>query len=305
MTGDGRSTVGERVRLRRVGLSIVSSLGLLVGCVADEAANAAGPRSFDAPAVAITTDVDGAILWASLDGEIATEFGDLVASVDVSTDGQRGLVGLAVLADGRLFAGAVAPDERLVVLEIDRETDDHRTVWNGPPTVRGGNGGRLIATSDGDLVFGVGLLNDRAGQADPAEVAGKLIRLDPDGPPDQEPTIESGPWNNPFAFDEAADGSIWVADNHPQDGEERLARGDDGFEPKPIAVMPPDSAPSGLATLGDDLIVCSYNTGALLRYDRAGALTDTIADDCLLDVATIGDGLLAYSTGQTIVIVEP
>ena len=291
--------------MRRASRSIVVSLVLLVGCVADEAANAAGPRSFDAPAVAIATDVDGSILWASLDGEIATEFGAVVASVEVSTDGQRGLVGLAVLEDGRLFAGAVDADERLVVLEIDRTDGDHRTVWNGPATVQGGNGGRLLATSDGDLVLGVGLLNDRAGQADPTDITGKLIRLDPDGSPDQKPTIESGPWNNPFAFDEAADGSIWVADNHPQDGEERLARGDDGFEPEPIAVMPADSAPSGLATLGDDLIVCSYNTGALLRYDRGGALVDTIAEDCLLDVADLGDGLLAYSNGQMIVIVEP
>lgn len=283
---------------------LLAALLVLGACVADEPANAAGPRSFDAPAVAITTDVDGSILWASLDGEIATEFGEIVATVEVSTDGQRGLVGLAVGPDGRLFAGAIDPDERLVVLEIDRDGGDHRTVWAGPATVRGGNGGRIIATADGDLLLGVGLLNDRAGQADPDDPTGKLIHLDPDGKPDQQPTIESGPWNNPFAFDQATDGTVWVADNHPQDGEERLARGDAGLDPEVIAVMPADSAPSGLATIGDELVVCSYNTGALLRYDREGTLLGSIADDCLLDVADLGGGLLAYSTGQTIVVIE-
>lgn len=292
----------RRVRAAALLLSAVVTLG---ACVADEPANAAGPRSFEAPAVAIATELDGSILWASLEGEISTEFGDVVATVEVSTDGQRGLVGLAVGPDGRLFAGAIDADERLVVLEIDRDGGDHRTVWAGPATVRGGNGGRIIATADGDLILGVGLLNDRAGQADPDDPTGKLIRLDPDGAPNQEPTIESGPWNNPFAFDQATDGSVWVADNHPQDGVERLARGDAGLDPDVIAVMPADSAPSGLAAIGDDLVVCSYNTGALLRFDRKGTLLDTIAEDCLLDVADLGDGLLAYSTGQTIVVIEP
>ncbi len=291
---------------KRLAIAIVTIVAALfcAGCVADENPGAAGPRTFDAQAVAITVDTDGTILWASIEGAIADEFGESIAEVEVSTEGQRGLVGLAVAPDGRLFAGAIDADERLVVLEINRSGDDHRTVWSGPETVRGGNGGRIIALDDGDLLLGVGLLNDRDGQADPNDPTGKLVRLDPDGPADQIPAIESGPWNNPFAFVERTDGSIWVADNHPQDGDERLARGDAGIDPDVVAVMPADSAPTGMASVGDELIVCAYNTGALHRYSTDGELLGSLADDCLLDVELVAPGFIAYSTGQTVVVIE-
>ena len=177
-----------------------------------------------------------------------------------------------------------------------------RRVWDGPLTVQGGNGGRLIA-SDGELILGVGLLNDRPGQADPTSISGKLVSLDPDAEADEQATILSGPWNNPFAFDRTPDGALWVADNHPQNGDERLARGDEGFDPVPALILPNDSAPSGLAATNDSLYVCGYNSRKIDRYvldDGVPVFSETVAQDCVLDVEVLSDGSLVYSTGAAI-----
>ncbi len=290
-----------RRRIPLIARGLLTLGAITTGCVADETP---GPRTFSAEASAIAVLPDDTLIYATLDGEVRTESGERIAEIEVSTDGQRGLLGLATTADGRVFAAATPPDERLTVFELSTTDEPHRVVWAGPATVRGGNGGRLRALADGRLLLGVGLLNDRPGQADPTSTSGKLVTLDPDGSADQSPDIISGPWNNPFAFDQAPTGEVWVADNHPQDGEERLARGDDGFDPATVAVMPADSAPSGLAAIGDELVVCSYNTGELLRYSSSGEPLGSLATDCLLDVTTVGDDLIAYSTGIAVTVIR-
>lgn len=286
--------------------SFVATVVLLAGCTGGSDA----PATIDGAAVTVAPHPDGGFLWASIDGTVADDSGATVATVDVDTDGQRGLLGLAVDDDGRVFVSYTDVTFDLIVSELvdDGTTRDERIIWRGPTTVQGGNGGRLVAL-DGELIVGIGLLNDRDGQADPNSIVGKLVALDPDATPDdQAPRILSGPWNNPFAFDATPAGEVWVADNHPRDGEERLARGDLGIDPEVALVLPEDSAPSGLAAGADALFICSYNSLTLVRYDLVDGVPvagEELADDCVFDVTLLADGDLAYSTGTTIVRIAP
>ncbi len=283
-------------------VAVAAGLGL-AGCTSDDG----DPRSsVDGEAVSLTASSTGGFLWADIDGSVHDESGAVIGSVAAVTDGQRGLLGLAVDDNGRVFVSYTDATLDLVVSELVDERE--RQVWRGPTTVQGGNGGRMIL-SNGELIIGVGLLNDRAGQADPTSIVGKLIALDPDATPEeQSPRILSGPWNNPFAFDAAPSGEIWVADNDPRDGDERLARGDLGIDPDVALVLPADSAPTGLAATDDALYICSYNDLTLIRYDLVDGVPvpgDTVADDCVLDVALLTDGDLIYSTGTSIVRFTP
>lgn len=289
---------------RRPSIISVAVLLLMVisGCGEDQPSIS----TVEGDAVTIAATAEGGFLWASLEGEVRDESGSAIGSVEVSTDGQRGLLGLAIDDQERVFVSYTDPTFALVVSELT-ETGE-REIWRGPTTVQGGSGGRMIA-HDGELILGIGLLNDREGQADPESIVGKMIAIDPDlAPTAQRPRILSGPWNNPFAFDVTDGGELWVADNHPRDGDERLARGDLGFDPDVPLVLPADSAPSGLAAGDDVLFVCSYNDLTLTRYDivdGAPQPSDTVATDCVLDVTLLSNGDLAYSTGTSIVRISP
>lgn len=303
--------------LLRVLAGLVAAALVTTACVADDqpdeirsgiggAATSINATSINANAVALAPGPDGGFYWAELSGAVRADDGSTLIRLDVSLEGQRGLLGLAVDAEGRVFAGYIGDDLRLTVAEV---TDGSvRVVWLGPTTVQGGNGGRVKIAADGAILFGIGLLNDRAGQADPTSIVGKVVRIDPDGDADQTPEILSGPWNNPFALAIDGDGRLWVADNHPQDGQERLSRADAGFGPTSAAVLPPDSAPTGMSAVGNELWVCTYNTRQLLRYRPLGnqqVLQGSAVDDCLLDVATLSDGSVIYSTGETIERLDP
>lgn len=290
---------------------------LLTGAVVATACSSdGGPVAEPVPAQAVSLAAlpEGGFLWANINGTVHNELGQTIGSVDADTDGQRGLLGLTVSPDDRVFVSYTDATFALVVSELVAQGDDEsaerieREVWRGPITVQGGNGGRMIF-ADGELIIGIGLLNDRDGQADPESIVGKLIAIDPDAPSeDQVPRILSGPWNNPFAFDRSPAGELWVADNDPRDGDERLARGDQGLNPEVAVVLPNDSAPSGLAATNDSLYVCSYNDLELLRYEFVdGVLTfaETVATDCVLDVELLSDGDLVYSTGESIIRVSP
>ena len=291
----------------------------LNSCVADDpgtesvgAEGGSAERRIEANAVAIAANPDGGFYWAALSGVVHSDGGEVIATINVDSEGQRGLVGLSVDSAGAVFVGYVAADLRLTVAELLPD-NEQRIVWRGPETVQGGNGGRILFDETGRLIIGVGLLNDRQAQADPANVTGKLLALDPAADPDQSPEILSGPWNNPFAMALTSTGEIWVADNDPRDGDERLALGDNGIDPAVAAVLPPDSAPAGMTAVqinadSEELWICTYNTRQLLRYTRSGngfRANGEAAADCLLDVTTLADGRVVYSTGEQIVILDP
>jgi glucose/arabinose dehydrogenase len=222
-----------------------------------------------------------------------------VAQLDVSTAGQRGLLGLAVDRQGRVFAAWTDRARRLQVAQVS--PGPVRPVWSLARTARLANGGRLAFASDGRLVVGIGDLQQPDRVGDPDQPNGKLLRLDPDGGPDQRPEVLSAGWHNPFAFAVTPEGEVWVADNAPGTEPERLRRGD---RAGPVTRLPQKTAPSGLAAAGDgDLLVCGFVSGDLLRYrvrdDRAEA-AGRLAGDCRLGVVVLADGRVAYATADSI-----
>jgi hypothetical protein len=250
--------------------------------------------------------VTGQIREVDPDGRLVAE---PVATVAVSTKGQRGLLGLAVDAAGRTFAAWTRADRRLVVGQVAPRPE--RLVWLGPETTRLANGGHLVVTPDGDLVVGVGNLQARARVSDPHSPNGKLLRLEPDGSADQRPDVISSGWNNPFAFTITPSGALWVADNAGRGEAERLARGDVAGQPTSVTRLRGTIAPSGLAAIDDNhLVMCGYVSRRLDVYDvaragRARRATPPLATDCTIGVIRLADSSLAYGNETSIRLVSP
>lgn len=249
---------------------------------------------------------DGGLLYGErTTGRILDLEGEIVARVRVASEGQRGLLGLAVDAGGTVYAAWTRPDERIVVGAVAPGRE--RLIWVGPRSARLANGGHIERAPDGTLIIGIGDLEDPGRVSDRDSPHGKLLRLDPDGPPDQRPEIVSYGWNNPYAFGFTPSGDLWLADNAPGDDPERLVRAD---PTGPSTTLPERTAPSGLAAADDEtIVVCSYTTKRLLRYRIApngvARLDGTIARDCRLGVARLFDGRLVYATDDSIRVVHP
>ncbi len=293
----------------------------LVGAIALAGCGQSAPR----PQETLVTPADvlsalaplpgGGLLYANrVRGEVrradaaGRPVGGVVARVPVSAEGQRGLLGLARDPRGRLFAAWTDRSKRLVVALV--APGRWRLVWRGPSTPTLGIGGRLALSPDGRLVIGVGDLEQRARIADPRAPNGKLLSLDPDGPPGQRPRLLSSGWNNPFAFVFTPGGQLWVADNAVGKAPERLARGDLGKRPARVTDLPTDTAPSGLAAVSDrDLVVCGYVSHQLLPYrvgpqGRARPAGPALATDCVLGVVRVASGRLAYARRGTVGFVD-
>jgi len=136
-----------------------------------------------------------------------------------TTDGERGLLGLAFSADGdvlyvsytdldgntRLVSYAVAGDaldlsSRKVLLAVDQPYANH-------------NGGHVVLGPDGKLWFGLGdggSGDDPQNHAqDPDSPLGKMLRIDP--ATGERTTMISG-LRNPWRFSFDTDDSLWIGD---------------------------------------------------------------------------------------------
>jgi hypothetical protein len=166
------------------------------------------------------------------------------------------------------FTGT-GPGQPITVAQV---VPTSREVWRGPASARLANGGHLVYDPARQrLIIGIGDLQERRKRLDPDTPNGKLLVLDPDGPPDQRPVVLSGGWNNPFAFTLTPAGELWVADNVPGRRGERLARGDRRDTPSLITVLPENTVPAALAAPADDvLVVCSYSRGRAETYRLRG-----------------------------------
>lgn len=221
-----------------------------------------------------------------------------VATIPVSTEGQRGVIGLAVDDAGVLFAAWTRADGDQNI-EVGRIADGVATpIWTGPKSSDVANGGHIAFRKDGRLVLGIGDLREQATISDPNTLNGKLLALDPAGAVDQKPELISGGWNNPFAFTITEDDEIWVADNSPGT-DERLARGDVDGKPTQIQIISEQEAPSGVTEgHAGDLFVCTYNARKLQGYRQDGKwekLNEPVATDCSTGVITLADGRLVYA----------
>ncbi len=234
---------------------------------------------------------------------VDVEGGDvaLIATIAVGTDGeQRGLLGHAVI-DGVRYAAWTDPDtEHLLVGAID-DRGVERIVWDGGGTAGGAVGGHLDATADGRLLLGIGQLTDWA----EAHGSGALVELDPVGPPDQEPTVITDGYINPFAF-VVDDSRVWVADNAVGDDTERIGRGDLDDRADLTATGTDPRAPSAIVVLADDdLAVCGFLDGQLRRWtiDPPG-YADPLGP-CLTGVVVLADGTIVTATADSLAAITP
>lgn len=228
----------------------------------------------------------------------------LLATVDVdpSIKGQRGLLGLASIGEDLYASWTRAADGRLVVARVLR--GPQRLVWEGPLSADLANGGHLAVDAQGQILIGIGDLQEPKRVADPSAPNGKLLALDPAGPPDQRPQVRRGGWNNPFAF--ALDqGQVWVADNAPGGRLERIGR---GSGTAPLVDLPGERAPSALVNLGTHRLgLCGYLTGDLVEVhlDPNPELGRVLVKgQCRTGAAEVSDGRVAVSDGETVRIVK-
>ncbi len=217
----------------------------------------------------------------------------LVAHVDVDSTGeQRGLIGLAVVADKVYGAWTRPGDLRLVVGEVQPQS---RLVWLGPETGTKAVGGHLEVL-DSRLVLGMGELVRQP------DLAGTIVTLDPAGPPEQTPTIVSSGWHNPFAF-VIRDGEVIVADNAPDGEDERL-----GSTRLPEGAQ---RAPSAAVLLPDGRIgICGYRDGQMRAYtlaadgtiERAGTIITT---GCATGAEALPGGRYLITDEAAVRLVDP
>jgi glucose/arabinose dehydrogenase len=181
----------------------LAALAVLAGCgsTSDATPAPAGHVLLAVPrSAALAAELGGALLVGPLAGgtirRINTD-GSVEATAlrvpPVRTDGQRGLLSLAVDRSRVYARGTPRSGDRLIVGCL-RAGAPPRIVWTGPRTTTLANGGHLAFAPGGRLAIGIG---DRQS---PRGAVGRLLSLDPAGPANQRPRVLSTGWSNPFAF---------------------------------------------------------------------------------------------------------
>ena len=137
--------------------------------------------------------------------------------------GEAGLLGLAASPtydeDKRVYAYvSTAEDNRVVRMRYDgRRLGPARPVLTGIPNGFIHDGGRLLFADDGTLFVSTGETGEEHLAQDPDSLAGKILRITPDGDaPDDNPVEGSPVWTmghrnvQGLAFDD--DGRLWASE---------------------------------------------------------------------------------------------
>jgi glucose/arabinose dehydrogenase len=232
----------------------------------------------------------------------------------LSTEGLRGLLGLAVDKRGRVFADWTGSDGMIHVAKV--APGRRRAVWNPGADGEEANGGRLAFGKDGRLVVSVG---DRDHSIQPGPdgpigpafpgFSGGIYSVSPNGPASQTARTLATGFFNPFGLAVTPAGDVWATDNAITPDTDLIARVHDGTA-QPFAYMA-HTAPSGLAAIDDHtLAVCGFVSRRLDRFTVAADGTahvdgPPIAQDCSIGVIRLSDGRLAYATETKISLVKP
>jgi len=268
--------------------------------------------------------------------------------VNLSGYSEHGLLGLALDPDFAsnhyVYVFYSEPDEngdparqRLVrFTEVDGVGQDMTVILDDLPIGPGccHNGGRIAFGPDGKLYVSIGDTQESDLSQDPESLAGKILRINPDGStPDDNPFPGSPVYalgiRNSFglAFHPVTD-TLFIDETGPAGFDELdiiQAGGNYGWpEAKGMAGLsryidpiwtsgPVSVTPTGMTFYtGDvlpipenDLLRCSYNTGKLEHVKMAPSFDhiDGIEDTglaCSLDVTVGPDGALYFSTTDTI-----
>lgn len=243
----------------------------------------------------------GRVVQADADGVTET-----FATVpdELRTDGQRGLLGIVTrqaMGATELYATWTrASDDRLVVGRLAPRTPE--LVWEGPVSADFANGGTVVFRGD-ELLIGIGELQDPDAVDDPDTPNGKILILDPAGPPDQEPGVVLGGWHNPFALT-VVGGDVWLVDNAPGSDPERVVRiAPDGTSS--MLELEGKRAPSSLALLADgDLALCGFVSEVVERLpvpdEGVEAPAGELGPPCATGVAVLADDRVVTTTTDAV-----
>lgn len=124
------------------------------------------------------------------------------------------------------------------------------------------------------------------------------------GPPDQDPSVVSEGWNNPFAMTVVGD-EIWLVDNAPDSRPERLVRISPSGEETVLELEGELRAPSSLAVLPNgDLVLCGFVSEVVERIpvpdEGVVAPTEELGPPCATGVAVLADGSIVTTTADSV-----
>lgn len=243
-------------------------------------------------------------------------------------DGEGGLLGIAVDPTGTWLYAYVttAEDNRVIRMPLEDLGGTREDIVTGIPKAGIHNGGRIAFGPDGMLYVATGDAGQPELAQDPASLAGKILRIDPEGSvPEGNPVTDSPVWSlghrnvQGLAFD--AEGRLWATEFGSKDADELNliepganygwpaieGTGGDPAYVNPQAQWSPTSlaSPSGLAIVDDVAYVASLRGEVLWQVPLVG---DRAATPIALDLGDLGrlrtvealpDGSLWLMTSNT------
>lgn len=338
--------VSRSVRRLRKGTAAVSagvlSVLLVAGCAEGDTS---GDTSHDVDVIADGLDApwsiaftgEGTPLLTERDSARILELDDAgetreVAVIDeVSAGGEGGLLGLAV-DENHLYAYFTTDsDNRVARFGLtggpgELELGEQETVLEGLPAANVHNGGRIAFGPDGMLYVTTGDAGETARSQDLDSLAGKILRMQPDG---------STPQDNPFddslvytyghrnaqGIDWAEDGTMYASEfgqdtwdelnvieaggNYGWPEVEGIGDGDgSGGYTDPVQQWEPaDASPSGISVTGDAVYIANLRGQRLIEAPLSDPTTSTdhLVEEYgrLRDVVEAPDGTLWVLTNNT------
>jgi len=269
---------------------------------------------------------------------------DTARIVEVPTDGdpsdvgtvegvvhsdEGGLLGLAVNGDDWLYVYSTASDgNRVQRYPLTGTTGSHRlgepeVVIDGMPAGTHHNGGRIAFGPDGMLYIANGDTSDEPASQNPDSLAGKILRIEPDGGipsdnPDPESPVYSLGHRNVQGFAWAEDGTMFASEfgrnyrdelniiepggNYGWPYVEGTGGEGDGFI-DPVQTWSTDAAsPSGIAIVNETIVIANLRGEVLSAVPVADPSTSSVLAEGygrLRDVAAGPDGTLWVLTNNT------